>query len=48
MPSLLSYTGFVSRAFGEHAVMRIGAAWALPTSVFSLIYMRVKTSNLSM
>lgn len=40
-----SYTGFVSRAFGEQVVMRIGAAWALLTSAFALVYMRVRTSN---
>lgn len=35
------YTGFLSRAFGEAAVMRVGAIWAILTGIVAFLFMRV-------
>lgn len=43
VPQLIdtAYTGFISRAFGEVMVMRIGAIWAMLTATFAFFYMYV-------
>lgn len=34
------YTGYVSKAFGESVVLRLGAAWGIVTALFGFFVMK--------
>eukprot|EP00177_Eucheuma_denticulatum_P005947 GFKZ01010844.1.p1 GENE.GFKZ01010844.1~~GFKZ01010844.1.p1 ORF type:complete len:298 (-),score=23.19 GFKZ01010844.1:1374-2267(-) len=43
IPQLIDtlYTGYISRAWGEAAVMSVGGIWAVLTAISALLYMRI-------
>lgn len=42
IPQLIdtTYTGYVSKLYGEHTVMRIGGVWSLMGALFALLFLR--------